>query len=346
MEQKNPPAAIPAAKESTSTMYSSSTSNTGNSNTSLSMLTYNIHSCVGSDGVYSVDRIAAVVKEANADIVCLQEVEVNANDSKQEPTTTRVWSKPHQDDQPAAIAAKAGYSHYQFAPAIRSQANLAGTRHATEVFHPIDSDKGGLFGVALLSKYPILDTNVIQFAPYLKKTPRNALACLIEIPDNKSTNKTPTKKKQTVWIICTHLGMHIRGSEQYQQAQELRLFVEGLLRPSPSTQEQQQKQQEEEQEHNKNNNNNNTVILAGDFNSASWYAAIKELKLVLIEANRHNEGTFPAMSTGWFVRPGSLKLDYIFHSPDVICTDTQVQIQGAVASDHLAFQASLLLPKY
>jgi len=290
----------------------------------VTVLTYNIHSCVGSDAVYSVERIVAVLREANADIVCLQEVQVNDKSIQ----TTRLWSKPHQDDQVAIIAAQAGYSYSKFAPAIRSIANH---HDGTEVFLPFDSSQGGMFGVALLSKWPIINSKVLRFAPYAQKTPRNALVCQIEIPTTcasattSSDNDDCADTTKTIWVISTHLGMHPPGGEQLQQAKELRLFIENLLL-SP-----------QQQHSNSNNKTNTKIILAGDFNSPRWFPSIKELKRVLAEANRHNHGTFPA--TGLF--SGSLKLDYIFHN--VVCTDTQVQLNGAVASDHLAFYGSLLV---
>ena len=41
------------------------------------LLTYNVHSCVGEDGVYDVGRVASVVRSTGAAIVCLQEIECN-----------------------------------------------------------------------------------------------------------------------------------------------------------------------------------------------------------------------------------------------------------------------------
>lgn len=40
----------------------------------LRVATYNVHDCVGRDGIYSPDRIAAIVAGLDADIVALQEV--------------------------------------------------------------------------------------------------------------------------------------------------------------------------------------------------------------------------------------------------------------------------------
>lgn len=41
----------------------------------ITLATYNIHSCIGMDGVYDPDRITRVLKELDADITALQEVD-------------------------------------------------------------------------------------------------------------------------------------------------------------------------------------------------------------------------------------------------------------------------------
>jgi len=41
----------------------------------LSLLTWNIHRCIGADGEYRPDRIRAVLRELDADVIALQEVE-------------------------------------------------------------------------------------------------------------------------------------------------------------------------------------------------------------------------------------------------------------------------------
>jgi endonuclease/exonuclease/phosphatase family metal-dependent hydrolase len=43
--------------------------------TSLKLATYNIHRCIGNDGEYNPDRTLEVIKQLDADIVALQEVE-------------------------------------------------------------------------------------------------------------------------------------------------------------------------------------------------------------------------------------------------------------------------------
>lgn len=43
--------------------------------TSLTLATYNIHSCIGRDGIFDPDRIIDVIRQLDADIIALQEVE-------------------------------------------------------------------------------------------------------------------------------------------------------------------------------------------------------------------------------------------------------------------------------
>ena len=41
----------------------------------IRVVTYNIHTCVGVDRRYDPARIAAVLREIDADVACLQEVD-------------------------------------------------------------------------------------------------------------------------------------------------------------------------------------------------------------------------------------------------------------------------------
>jgi len=171
----------------------------------LKVISFNVHSCVGSDEHYSVSRVAQALVNHNPCIVCLQEVE--ANTALQQ---TRIWSARHSSDQPQEIATQLELPHVRFAPAIKSVAqSRRSEQHDTH-------DALGEFGIAILSKYAIITTKHCLYKRYGNKTLRNALACLVELPCEAK-----------VWIINTHLGCHW-GGEQYEQAKELAQFIESL----------------------------------------------------------------------------------------------------------------------
>src|SRR5579859_7851731 len=70
----------------------------------LRVMTYNVHRCVGCDGVLSPDRIAHVIARHRPDVVALQELDVG-------------HARTGYSDQPAVIA-DALKMHYHFHPAI------------------------------------------------------------------------------------------------------------------------------------------------------------------------------------------------------------------------------------
>ncbi|MGI9601338.1 MAG: endonuclease/exonuclease/phosphatase family protein [Acidimicrobiales bacterium] len=88
---------------------------------SMRLLTYNIHSCVGLDGVMSPERIARVIARIEPDVVGLQEVDVGRS------STGGV-------DQARIIAEQLGMDLY---------------------FHATRETEGGYFGDAVLSRLPM-----------------------------------------------------------------------------------------------------------------------------------------------------------------------------------------------
>lgn len=92
----------------------------------LRVMAYNIHHCRGMDGVLDVERIANVIKASNADLVTLQEVDVN---------TQRNGGV----DQAAELGRLTGM-HARFGKAIDYQ--------------------GGEYGQAILSRWPIAEFDV------------------------------------------------------------------------------------------------------------------------------------------------------------------------------------------
>lgn len=88
----------------------------------------------------TIDQVAQQLKEVNADIVGLQEVDCNT-------------SRSTGGNQIETIAAKAGYPYYYFAPVIEYGGDK--TKQA-----PADL-KTNAYGHAILSKYPIKNTEII-----------------------------------------------------------------------------------------------------------------------------------------------------------------------------------------
>lgn len=101
---------------------------TGNkSNNTIKVMTYNVHHCNPPEkpNVIDVDALAAVIKKESADVVALQEIDINTGRS----------GNINQAEQ---LANKSGYKSFFFAKAM-------------------DYD-GGQYGILILSKYPLSDT--------------------------------------------------------------------------------------------------------------------------------------------------------------------------------------------
>jgi len=111
--------------------------------------------------------------------------------------------------------------------------------------HNAEEARYGAFGIAILSKYPIVQVKELKYKRYGTKTLRNAIACLISLPG-----------KETVWIANTHLGCHW-GGEQYQQSLELVSFLQSLEETAASTE---------------------GIILCGDFNSLSLFRSVQTIQ--------------------------------------------------------------------
>ncbi len=99
--------------------------------------TYNVHSGIGRDGKFSLERIGAVLREIDADVVCVQEMDRNRR------KTGRV-------DQPAILAATLGAA-FHF--------------HAT-IRHP-----AGEFGDAIFSRHPFSVVRATTFPDVPRPVP-------------------------------------------------------------------------------------------------------------------------------------------------------------------------------
>ena len=156
----------------------------------VKVMTYNVHHCNPPEkaDVIDVDAVAAVIKKQHADIVAVQEVDVNTVRS----------GKTNQAEQ---LAAKAGYPYYYFGKAM-------------------DFD-GGQYGVLILSKYPLSDTNtyLLPVNDSQKGEPRVLAAATVTLPNGKLYR-----------FGCTHLEAYNKAS-RILQATEICRIANGTSLP-------------------------------------------------------------------------------------------------------------------
>jgi endonuclease/exonuclease/phosphatase family metal-dependent hydrolase len=114
----------------------------------LRVLSYNLHHGEGVDGRLDLERIAAVIRSANPDLVVLQEVDRNA---------TRTGGV----DQPAEYARLTGL-HGWYGAAMPFQ--------------------GGEYGQALLARWPLQEPRVVRLPGTPGSEPRIAVTAVIDIP--------------------------------------------------------------------------------------------------------------------------------------------------------------------
>jgi endonuclease/exonuclease/phosphatase family metal-dependent hydrolase len=114
----------------------------------MRVLTYNVHSCIGTDGKHSTDRIADVIASIDPDIVCLQELDLRR------PKTLHA-------DQSRLVGERLGMSFH---------------------FHPAHKREDEHFGDAILSRHPMALVRAKTFPPVPKPVPdENRGAVLAEV---------------------------------------------------------------------------------------------------------------------------------------------------------------------
>jgi endonuclease/exonuclease/phosphatase family metal-dependent hydrolase len=115
---------------------------------SLRVVTYNIRHGRGMDDQVNLRRIGEVLQRLNPDIVALQEVD-------------QVAERSGGVDQAKALAAQLGLQ---------------------STFGPFMDFQGGQYGMAILSRYPILKTKILALPE--GNEPRIALAAELQLPDS------------------------------------------------------------------------------------------------------------------------------------------------------------------
>lgn len=123
----------------------------GAATNTLRVMTYNIHHGIGSDGKLDLDRIAALIKTQNVDIVALQEVDRG---------TTRTSRR----DLPAELGRLTGME-FHFGKNIDYQ--------------------GGGYGNAILSRFPILEATNVLYQMLTPHEQRGLLQCLLDVHGRK-----------------------------------------------------------------------------------------------------------------------------------------------------------------
>ncbi len=136
---------------------------------SLRILCYNIHYGQGNDGVYDLERLAAVIKAVDPDLVALQEVDV--------------------------VVRRSGKVH---------QAKKLGELTGLKVHYgPTQHYEGGLFGNAVLTKHPVSEV-LVHPLPYTEATPeittypRGFIAVTVEAPGGKPVRFVSTHFQHNV----------------------------------------------------------------------------------------------------------------------------------------------------
>lgn len=230
----------------------------------IRVLCYNIHWALGTDGKYDIARIARVIKESGADLVALQEVDVGVKRSGQ----------------------------------IHEVQLLEEMTGLDSRFGPTQHYQGGLFGNAVLSRFPILDVEIHPL-PYSESDenrttyPRGCIVVTVQGPDGKPLR-----------IVSTHFqhNVHEDRVAEAEAINELLASGEGeKIR----------------------------TILAGDMNARPDEEPIR----ILLEA-WENATDDPPSPTAPAVNPRS-RIDYIFYRPGGKFKVTRASvIDESVASDH------------
>ncbi|CAL1170655.1 unnamed protein product [Cladocopium goreaui] len=281
----------------------------------VGVLTYNIHSGVGTNGAYDLERVAGVIRRSKAEIACLQEVEVNKQLRR-----ARRWSAMHADDQPQVIAKACGLKNCAFAATLKASFQEARC-WSGEVL--VGSQEAS-YGLATLTRFPILDTRQMMFqrsGPCLEVNhpstqkgqqtvledgdtlhmdrqvqPRGALAVLLDLTSEDA---------RPMWVINTHFSHRMASKEQRRQAREVLQWIEHLRSESADGLDDALERP--------------TFLLAGDFNS-SFYMPYSSYSVVAADERWRDlwkeaeapcccQASFPSYGCGGLF---GMRIDHLF----------------------------------
>ncbi|MEZ6087451.1 MAG: endonuclease/exonuclease/phosphatase family protein [Pirellulaceae bacterium] len=236
------------------------TSSASGETQTLRVLTYNIHYGQGNDGAYDLERLARVIVEAKPDLVALQEVDV--------------------------MVERSGRVH---------QAQQLGKLTGLSVrYGPTQHYQGGLYGNAVLSRFPIDDVH-IQPLPYTDATadlqtyPRGAISVVVQTPSGKPLR-----------FISTHF-QHNLAEDRTKQADAINeYFAEDKL----------------------------PTVLAGDIN------AVPDSEPLRILQSRWTNAIDAARSPTAPSHQPTSRIDYVFYRGDGLKLIESRVIDEPMASDH------------
>jgi endonuclease/exonuclease/phosphatase family metal-dependent hydrolase len=241
----------------------------------LRLLSYNIHKCIGGvDRRYRPERVEETIRHHAPDLVLLQEVANGAGRSQ--------WHR-----QIDLLGDELGYRHRTWFPNHRF-------RH------------GGEYGNAILSRWPITDTeNIDVTVPGTKQ--RSVLHARIRV-------RTDAGRSRTVHVFCLHLGLTERIRD---------LQLQSFLRSHPFA----------------GLHHETPILMAGDFNDVWGSLGRKHLLPAGFRGMPSRIRTFPAWAPvqaldALYVR-GDAELLHVHRSRLALATR---------ASDHLPLVAELELP--
>jgi endonuclease/exonuclease/phosphatase family metal-dependent hydrolase len=166
----------------------------------LRVLSYNIHHGEGVDEQLDLPRIARVIRSAQPDLVALQEVDINVPRTK----------------------------------GVDQAAELARLTEMQVVFGKAMDYCGGQYGVAVLSRFPILESTNHPLPLRQDHEPRTSLVTHIRLGEGGPT----------VRFVCTHLDHRsddfrieqVRGLDQFLRDQEpLPTILAGDLNATPES---------------------------------------------------------------------------------------------------------------
>ena len=139
----------------------------------LRVMTYNIHYGTGVSGKLDLEKIATTIRAVDPDIIALQEVDCNYG------------KRSEYQDQPVLLADYLGM-HYVYGESLKVQ-------------HFLPGRGSGYYGNMVLSRYPIVDSELVRLPTVWGAEPRTALKAIIAAPQGQIV----------VW--STHLGLSQKG---------------------------------------------------------------------------------------------------------------------------------------